>query len=164
MKNKIKKVFPVIIVIVLFMASSCDPSKKYKEQEKALIQNYIEEHPTMNFDLKPSGLYYLEVVTGTGRATKLSDTLYMKYTGKLLDGRTFDTNVDVADSLIYPALEGWLLTGFEEGTSYMKEGGKSTILVPSSLGYGSVGYLMISGYTPLLFEIELCKVKPGPNK
>jgi FKBP-type peptidyl-prolyl cis-trans isomerase len=164
MENKIKKVSPIIIVIILFLAFSCDDSKKYEEQEQATIQAYLEAHTSVHFDLKPSGLYYYEAVTGTGRTPKKSDTVYVKYTGKLLNGTVFDTNVGDADSLKYPALEGWLIDGFEESISYMKAGGKSTAILPSSLAYGPNGNGNIWGYTPLLFEIELCKVKPGPNK
>ena len=48
----------------------------------------------------------------------------------------------------------------------MAQGGKSLLLVPSSLGYGSIGipYAGISGFTPLLFDVELVKVKAGPGK
>jgi FKBP-type peptidyl-prolyl cis-trans isomerase len=47
----------------------------------------------------------------------------------------------------------------------MKQGGKSMFLVPSSLGYGSMGnyYGGISGYTPLLFEVQLVLLKKGPG-
>ena len=58
-----------------------------------------------------------------------------------------------------------LIQGFNEGLSYMKQGGKSLFLVPSSLGYGSMGnyYGGISGYTPLLFEVQLVLLKKGPG-
>jgi FKBP-type peptidyl-prolyl cis-trans isomerase len=47
----------------------------------------------------------------------------------------------------------------------MKEGGKSTLLIPSELAYGTYGrYPYIQGYTPLLFAIELVKVKAGPGE
>ena len=44
----------------------------------------------------------------------------------------------------------------------MKEGGKATILIPSSLAYGTQGYYTIPGYTPLLYDVELVKVVAGP--
>jgi FKBP-type peptidyl-prolyl cis-trans isomerase len=41
----------------------------------------------------------------------------------------------------------------------MREGGKALFLMPSKLAYGSAGYYSIPGYTPLLFEVDLVKVK-----
>ncbi len=65
----------------------------------------------------------------------------------------------------FPVAEGYLIAGFDEGISYMKEGGKATFLLPSSLAYGSAGLLyQLPGYTPLLYDVELVKVSPGPAK
>jgi FKBP-type peptidyl-prolyl cis-trans isomerase FkpA len=48
----------------------------------------------------------------------------------------------------------------------MAVGGKSTLLIPSNLGYGPAGstYGIIPGYTPLLFDIELVRLKAVPAK
>ncbi len=64
----------------------------------------------------------------------------------------------------YLVAEGYLIAGFDEGILYMKEGGKARFLIPSSLAYGPGGYYTIPGYTPLLFDVELVKVAPGPSK
>ena len=57
-----------------------------------------------------------------------------------------------------------LIAGFDEGITYMKEGGKATFLIPSKLAYGTSGYYTIPGYTPLLYDVQLVKVIPGPGK
>ena len=92
------------------------------------------------------------------------DTAYIMYTGKFLDNSVFGTNIGTTDTLISPVDEGLLILGFDEGITYMAEGGKSTLLFPSDLGYGTYGSYPISGYTPLLFEVELIRVVPGPGK
>jgi len=46
----------------------------------------------------------------------------------------------------------------------MDEGGKATLLIPSKLAYGTSGYYTIPGYTPLLYDVQLVKVIPGPGK
>jgi FKBP-type peptidyl-prolyl cis-trans isomerase FkpA len=47
----------------------------------------------------------------------------------------------------------------------MKEGGQALLLLPSNLAYGKSGYYpYIQGYTPLLFDVELVRVKAGPGK
>jgi FKBP-type peptidyl-prolyl cis-trans isomerase FkpA len=57
-----------------------------------------------------------------------------------------------------------MIAGFDEAITYMSVGGKSQLIVPSSLGYGTQGYYTIAGYTPLLYDVELVKVVPGPGK
>jgi hypothetical protein len=43
--------------------------------------------------------------------------------------------------------------------TYMREGGKALFLMPSKLAYRSAGYYSIPGYTSLLFEVDLVKMK-----
>jgi FKBP-type peptidyl-prolyl cis-trans isomerase FkpA len=157
--------FLLLTAGLILSLSSCDPSKKYEKAEKDAIQGYLENNTSMNFELKPSGLYYADVVVGTGRTPVIHDTAYVRYTGKFLDGTVFDTNIgNDKPELKFPVAEGYLIYGFDEGILYMNEGGKATFLVPSKLGYGTTGFYGIDGYTPLLYEVELVRVKPGPAK
>ena len=88
------------------------------------------------------------------------DSAYVKYTGKFLDGTVFDSNVGKADTLMFLLMMDGMIAGFDEGVTYMKEGGKATLLIPSNLGLRNTGLLYhIPGYTPLLFDVELVKVK-----
>jgi FKBP-type peptidyl-prolyl cis-trans isomerase len=108
-------------------------------------------------------LYFYETLAGTGNSPAVHDTAYVQYTGKFLDGTTFDTNVG-KDAFPFPVGEGYAIAGFDEGIQYMKEGGKAILLIPSNLAYGSQGYYTISGFTPLLYEVELKKIVPGVAK
>jgi FKBP-type peptidyl-prolyl cis-trans isomerase FkpA len=154
----------VLSVIIILSLGSCDPAKKYEKQEKEEIDKYLSNNSELAFDLKPSGMYYLEVLAGTGIMPVKSDTVYLFYTGKYLDGTVFDSNVGTTDTLILPIGEGWLIRGVDEGVLYMKAGGKSSLLVPSDLAYGAAGRGSIGGYTPLLFDLQLIKVKQGTGK
>lgn len=71
--------------------------------------------------------------------------------------------IGITDTLFFPVNEETLISGFDEGITYMNEGGKAMFLIPSFLGYGNSGYYMPS-YTPILFDVELVKLKPGPGK
>jgi FKBP-type peptidyl-prolyl cis-trans isomerase FkpA len=154
-----------LTALLMLMVISCDPSKNYEKEEKAAIQDYLNSNSNLNFVLKPSGLYYLEVLAGSGPLAAIHDTVYLKYTGKFLDGSVLDTNVGTTDTLKRALGEGYLIAGIDEGVSYMSLGGKSTLLIPSKLAYGTYGsYPYISGYTPLLFDIELVRIKAGVGK
>lgn len=164
-KININTIILTFTVVLIFSLISCNPSKKYEEQEASMVQDYLTANPTLNFELKPSGLYYLEVKTGTGRTPVAFDTAYVKYTGKFLNGAEFDTNVGTADTLIFLVNGGNLIPGIEEGIHYMKPGGKATLLIPSKLAWGPTGdYYVIPGYAPVLFDLELVKLKAGPGK
>ncbi len=167
--NVINKRSAIILVsgILFLVAVACDKSAKYEREELEKIDNYLLTHPDFVFEEKPSGLYYSDIEFGTGLVPATHDTAYIKYTGKFLTGTVFDTNIDTdgdIDTLIRPVNEGYLIPGFDEGITYMIEGGKAIFLVPSSLGYGPNDFYDIPGYTPLLFEVELLRVVPGPGK
>jgi FKBP-type peptidyl-prolyl cis-trans isomerase FkpA len=47
----------------------------------------------------------------------------------------------------------------------MKEGGRSRLVIPSGLGYGNNGlYGYLPAYTPLIWQIDLVKVRAGSKK
>jgi FKBP-type peptidyl-prolyl cis-trans isomerase FkpA len=155
-----------LATVLMLLFGSCDPGRKYEKEEEAQIQDYLHSNPTLAFELQPSGLYYLPVQVGTGIMPVTHDTAWIKYTAKFLDGTVLDTNVGKTDSLKRPVNEGWLIAGIDEGITLMNNGGKAILLIPSKLAYGPTGsdYGIIPGYTPLLFDIELVRVKTGPAK
>ena len=156
----------LLSIALLMTLESCNKTKQFEREEQDQIDAYLERNSSIDFERKPSGLYYHTVVTGTGRIPVISDTVSVKYTGKFLDGRVFDTNVGTTKTLDVIVGAPGLIEGFAEGITYMAQGGKSLLLIPSALGYGTMGmpYGGISGYTPLLFEVELVKVRPGAGK
>jgi FKBP-type peptidyl-prolyl cis-trans isomerase len=161
-KKYYQSILLFLIVGLLLSLGSCNPARKYEKAEKESIQNYLNRNSADTFDLKPSGLYYHNVLEGTGPTPVLHDTAYVKYVGKFLDGTVFDDNGGKVWT--FPVGEGYAIGGFDEGITYMKQGGKATLLLPSSLAFGTQGYYAIGGYTPVLFEVELILVRPGPVK
>jgi len=160
MSNLIKNV--LFAGLIMSLVSSCDPTKKYEEQEAEKIQKYLSDHPDLNFTLKQSGLYYLDVTAGTGDQPVAGDSALVFYTGYLLDGTEFDSN-EGDPAYKFPVGEGFVIPGFDEAVMLMREGGTAKILIPSYLGYGNSGYYMPS-YTPLLFDVELDSVIVGSGR
>jgi hypothetical protein len=140
-------------------ASSAFTTAGLTQLEALKIQNYITNNPGLLFQLKPSGLYYYEVVTGTGPSLVSHDIAYIKFRATLFDGTELDTNIGKADTLVFPVNDGWVISGLNEGISYMNEGGKAKLIIPSTLAYGQDGfYPLIPGNTPILFEVDLVRV------
>lgn len=148
---------PVFLMVIMI---SCDITKKKEKEEEETIAGYLQSNPNLQFERKESGLYYLDVQQGSGIQVVNGDTVFVKYTGKFLDGYIFDSNVGKNDTLKFAVNKGVVLQGFDEGIMYMREGGKSMFLIPSYLGYGQSGYFMPS-YTPIVFDVELVKIKHG---
>jgi|WetSurMetagenome_2_1015567.scaffolds.fasta_scaffold152796_2 FKBP-type peptidyl-prolyl cis-trans isomerase FkpA len=165
-KGKFASLLAVIAGVLIISLPSCDPSKKWEKEEAQSIQTYLLSHSTINYTKKPSGLYYVDDIVGTGRYANTHDTAYILCTGYYLSGTKFYTNIKSAaphDTLIFAIGEGKMIAGFDEAVTYMNAGGRSMIIVPSYLGYGESGYYM-AAYTPLLFTITLCRVAPGAIK
>lgn len=103
-----------------------------------------------------SGLQYKIEVEGTGISPELSDTVEVNYEGRLIDGTVFDSSYERGESIKFP-LNG-VIRGWGEGLTYVKEGGRIQLYIPSELGYGERGTGPIPGNSTLIFDVELIKV------
>jgi FKBP-type peptidyl-prolyl cis-trans isomerase FkpA len=105
-----------------------------------------------------------DTVVGTGTEAVAGSRVQVNYTGWLYSataannkGAQFDTSIGVKP---FEFIVGTgTIVGFGEGVKGMKVGGKRTIVIPSSLGYGSAGAApVIPPNTDLVFDVELLKV------
>jgi FKBP-type peptidyl-prolyl cis-trans isomerase len=110
----------------------------------------------------PSGLQYVDLVEGTGPTPTATSRVSVHYTGKLPDGKVFDSSHGRGQPFSYVVGQTSLIRGWAEGLSTMKEGGKRRLMIPAKLGYGQQG---VPGTIPpnseLIFELELLKVEPA---
>jgi FKBP-type peptidyl-prolyl cis-trans isomerase FkpA len=137
--------------LVIILAASCDPARKYEKEENEKIQKYLNSHPALDFVKQKSGLFYFEITAGTGNQVETGDSVYFDYILQLLDGQ------ELADTNFYCKVGiGELIPGVDEGMLKMKDGGNSKLLVPSFLGYGNTG-MYFPAWTPLLFDITITK-------
>lgn len=153
-----------ISLITLFLGVSClkDTSDETLElQERTRIQDFLSLNDTLDFVVKKSGMYYLEMKPGTGIQLAAHDTAFVFYTVKTLTGIVVDSNLGTGDTLVFPVGEKKMIDGFDEGVSYMRNGGESLLLLPSSLAYGSTGWGLVGPYTPLIIKVDLVRVIPA---
>jgi peptidylprolyl isomerase len=108
-----------------------------------------------------SGLKYEEVKIGTGPAAKKGDTVAVHYTGRLTDGKKFDSSLDRGQPIEFQLGQGMVIKGWDEGIAGMKKGGKRKLVIPAKLGYGDRG--TPGGPIPpgatLIFDVELVAIK-----
>ncbi len=149
-RNRLKMIVPMALLLAVGI-SGCETGDPL-EKEKEAIEAYKLAHNITTAPLA-SGLYYIETKAGTGVGPKYGSQVKVKYKGTFTDGKEFDSG-----TFSFYLGYGQVISGWDEGISYMKEGGKATLIIPSSLGYGTRGYGDIPGYTPLVFEVELIDV------
>lgn len=113
--------------------------------------------------ITPSGLMYIDVKVGKGESPKQGQEVTVNYTGQLVNGTVFDSNVDPKFGHVSPYTTaigvGQVIPGWDEGLMTMKPGGKRKLIIPSDLAYGSQGQGMIPPDAMLIFDVELLSVK-----
>ena len=102
-----------------------------------------------------NGVYYRDLVVGTGATVASGQTLAVRYTGWLSSGTQFDSNLTLANPLSFRLGVGQVIAGFDEGLVGIKVGGQRQLIIPPALGYGPYGYGSIPGNAVLVFKVEV---------
>jgi peptidylprolyl isomerase len=112
----------------------------------------------------PTGLRSCDVVVGEGAAPTANQTIKAHYTGRLENGRVFDSSYERGSPLKFQAnqvIKGWGIgiLGDGDGLPPMRVGGKRKLVIPAELGYGQRG---AGGVIPpnatLYFDVELVAI------
>jgi len=107
-----------------------------------------------------SGLEYIELEEGTGAQAEAGKTVSVHYTGKLQDGKVFDSSIARGVPIEFPLGAGRVIKGWDEGIAMMKVGGKAQLVIPPDLAYGERGAgEVIPPNATLVFDVELVEVK-----
>lgn len=105
-----------------------------------------------------SGLQYMVITAGTGKSPVAEDTVRVHYTGKLIDGTTFDSSVARGEPAEFGV--GQVIPGWRQALQEMKVGDKWMLFIPPQLAYGAQGGPggRIGPNEALIFEVELLEI------
>eukprot|EP01114_Cavostelium_apophysatum_P003655 TRINITY_DN13719_c0_g1_i1.p2 TRINITY_DN13719_c0_g1~~TRINITY_DN13719_c0_g1_i1.p2 ORF type:complete len:143 (+),score=39.26 TRINITY_DN13719_c0_g1_i1:181-609(+) len=109
----------------------------------------------------PAAFAKKDDTVGTGAEAVTGKTATVTYTLWLYSASAADhkgTRLE-SNSFSFKLGTNAVIAGFEQGVTGMKVGGKRTIEVPASLGYGDRGGNGIAPGSGLVFEILLTKVE-----
>lgn len=120
------------------------------EEEQTLISEQWPDATTT-----PSGLRYVVVEEGTGDTPQTGAQVTVHYTGKLLNGKKFDSSYDRGQPIDFPVGKGQVIKGWEEALLGMKKGEKRILIIPPDLGYGPSGRGPIPPNAYMVFDVEL---------
>lgn len=107
---------------------------------------------------KSDDLYVQDVVVGTGTEATNGRLLRVTYSGYLINGTKFDSNVGGST---FPFTLGAreVITGWDQGVAGMRVGGKRKLVIGSNLAYGPAGRGTIPRNATLVFDVELVAVQ-----
>ena len=113
------------------------------------------------------GLQVTDVRVGTGAEATNGRTVTVHYTGWLYAqaaadrrGSKFDSSRDRNQPFPFVLGAGQVIRGWDQGVAGMRVGGQRTLIIPSSLGYGSTGAPgAIPPNSALVFDVELLDVR-----
>jgi FKBP-type peptidyl-prolyl cis-trans isomerase len=129
-----------------------------KNAEPGLLNRYLKDNK-ITVKPQPSGLYYIPVLAGTGPKAEAGKTVKVNYTGKLLNGKVFDSSIERKNPIEFMLGRGQVIKGWDEGITLMKQGGKAILIIPSAMGYSDRDMGVIPPYSTLVFDVELVDVK-----
>ena len=138
------------------LLNSMEQRQKDKERQAIEESAKLISQRWPNAVTTPSGLKYVVVQEGSGTNTPAAGTMVKAhYTGKLLDGKKFDSSYDRGEPISFPVGQGRVIKGWDEAFLGMKKGEKRTLIIPSDLGYGVHGRGPIPPNATMVFDVEL---------
>jgi FKBP-type peptidyl-prolyl cis-trans isomerase len=172
MKSGDKITYDVVLVSVKSESEVNQEHQQKAAQQKEIDDKILQEYFTQN-NLKPtktaSGLYYIIEKEGTGATPAPGQMVTVNYTGKTLDGKSFDSNVDPQFQHVQPfkfrAGGGEVIPGWDEGVMLLKKDSKAKLFLPSPLAYGpqSPGP-GVSANSILMFDVEVTDIQNAPSQ
>ncbi|MBI2282759.1 MAG: FKBP-type peptidyl-prolyl cis-trans isomerase [Bacteroidetes bacterium] len=160
-----KFVLSVLVLSMVLLNLSCGKSDTSGCQpasiasEKAQMVAYCTANG-INYTESSSGLLYEIIAPGSGLAPVSTSIVSAVYTGKLLNGTTFDATANPVSFSLSGVIDGWKI-----GLPLIKKGGRIKLVIPSALAYSctgsknGAGQYVINPNEPLFFDVTLTDVR-----
>ncbi len=138
--------------------------EKYKKSEVAALEKYINGQNLKNVVKSPEGVFVAIEKEGAGQAVDSGMNVKVNYTGRLMNGAVFDSNLDTTfghkEPFAFTVGARQVIPGWDIGVMKLKTGAKAKIFVPSMLGYGIQGSgPKLPPYSNLVFDIEILEAR-----
>ena len=88
------------------------------------------ESSAAQFVVTESGLKYRDDAVGSGEVATAGVTVAVHYTGRLENGKVFDSSLTRGQPIEFKLGAGYVIKGWDEGIAGMRPGGKRTLIIP----------------------------------
>ena len=144
-----KYIYGLVVLLLVGVAASyyilTGPSRKASKIAETSTEELAE-------------LQITDTVVGEGKEAVPGAIIKVHYTGTLEDGTVFDSSVDRGEPFEFTLGVGQVISGWDQGFTGMKVGGKRELIIPPHLGYGDMDMGSIPANSTLKFEVELLEV------
>lgn len=113
-----------------------------KQQQDARIKKYLTDNNLLPADSLEGGVYYHRVAAGQAPRVELESNIQIRYTGRMLSGFVFDSNVGNTTPLSANLNNDNFVPGFETALLAMSQGEEGVTVFPTDQGYGADFYVM----------------------
>ncbi|WP_439286922.1 FKBP-type peptidyl-prolyl cis-trans isomerase [Lonepinella sp. BR2357] len=125
--------------------------QQIEEEGRAFL---VENAKKAGVNVTESGLQYEIITAGNGDKPSRDSKVRVHYTGKLIDGTTFDSSVVRGTPAEFPV--SGVIAGWTEALQLMPVGSKWRLTIPHNLAYGERGAgQSIPPFSVLVFDVEL---------
>lgn len=185
-KNKGKEIRTFLKIVEVFKDEATARSVMEKEQQEMqkkqmadfmnspeVKQQRLKDEAAIEAYLKSKGIaakktelgtYIQTLAPGNGQRAKEGQFAMVRYTGRDIQGKEFDSNNKPGAELLPVQIGGGgVIPGFSDGVSQIAKGGKAIVYIPSVLAYGSQGRPpQIAPNQNLVFELEVVDITDNP--
>lgn len=128
---------------------------KTKEETTKQLAGEKEEEPHKVEQLAGDRLTKTLIKAGNGEKPPPGSQVHVHYTGKLVDGTTFDSSRTRGQPLSFALGRSQVIAGWDRGVQTMSVGEQAILTIAPEFGYGSRGVGPIPANATLIFEVEL---------
>lgn len=123
-----------------------------KKQEAIAFMQKVAKQPGVK--ALGNGVYGKELAKGTDAHVSASDSIIVKYEGRLTNGQIFDASASQPGGQVTLSLKN-VIKGWQVAIPQMGVGSTWEIYIPYELGYGEQGTGPIPPFSPLVFKITI---------
>lgn len=140
---ELPNVFPSFsaMILQLEVAEVLSPDE-FALRQDAQIKAYLSDNNLEPADSLEGGVYYFQTQEGEEPEVGPNNAVRVRYTGSLLDGTEFDSNVDSPTPFRVNMNEDRVISGFKTALSAMSQAEEGVAIMPADEAYGPNYYAM----------------------
>jgi peptidyl-prolyl cis-trans isomerase A (cyclophilin A) len=153
--------------VAKFKKSKEDKVKQALKSEEKRYSKFLEDKKAFLLEKKESraiktgtGLRILKLKKTKGRNVLNTKKVTANYTLYLADGKKMQASEDVGKPMVFDLnnKQKPMISGLKEGLLSMREGEKSRLFIPYTIGFGKEKFGPFPAKSDLVFEIEILKI------